>query len=493
MRGLVGRLQEATRSIVGVLEPRAFRVALLVPCAVLGLATGVGAQVTSFEAGSFFPATGPRLAGEDVAWVERGRRGGYVLVRRSLAAGEPRRLRRVPRPAPGKVVSVSLAAGAQHTLLYEISLNRVPDNPSFPSLPPPPDVLSVSNVGVVESLAEGCESCSRDLDFSGSVGLFPVEGGTMLRDFASPPAFEPMTVPQASFNRVAGDYVVETIRTGARVVDWRRGEEAYRLEGITPDPSSFRSVDVQPDGKIAFAYVTLEGGRAVGRVGWASPAEPFEHRLAVTGSVNELRLDGDRVVFSRSRPAGAGKFVQELGSIGLTGPEQVLERSSEAPYRGGSFDYDGSRVAWVERGCDGPLVVSAALAELLASPRIGVRRGCRLQLASRPRLARNERLVFGLGCEGFTLDCSHANRVVRTARAYRVAGRRVARGTKINVGSRGVRKAGRVRLRLTRTGRRLLARRSPVRLRISLTLSDQDSGGFSDTYRQRRTTTASVR
>lgn len=409
-------------------------------------------------------------------------------MRRSLAGGEPRHLRTVATRAENKFVNVSLAAGPQQTLLYERTIDRVDPHPGWPTSSPPPDVLAVSNAGAVETLVEGCVSCSSDLDFSGSVGLYPVEGGQVFRDFASPPAFERMTVPQATYDRVAGDYVVETIRTGARVLDWRSGEEIYRLEGITPTPTSFSSVDVQADGKIAFAYVAFEGGRSVARVGWASPAEPFEHRLPVDGTGNELRLDGDQVVFSRTRVTASGTAVRELVAVGLSGPERVLVRGVQAGYLEASFDYDGSRVAWLERGCDGPLVASAPLADLSASPRLLDRGDCRLKLPNRPRFSRNRRLVFALNCAGFTYDCSHQDRVVRTARAYRLAGRLFPRGTRINLGNQGVRSQRRVRLRLTKTGRLLLARRSRTRLRLSITLGDGDKANTTAHLNQRRTT-----
>lgn len=487
---VVGKRARAPRgSRLGNRRSTARCLALLACCGALGAGMpDAAAEGNTFEAGSFFPLSGPSLAGGDVAWAERGQRGEYTLVRRRLGGGQPRRLRRAVTNEPNRFIGVSLAAGPEHTLVYEQTITRLETAP--PGLeadgPPPPDVLAVSNAGTIETLAASCR-CFFPLDFSGSIGLYPVEGGQTLRDFASPPSFQPTTFPRTSFQRAAGDYVVSAF-TDVVVFDWRRGEEVYRLEDVTAEPRSVRSVDVQPDGKVAFAYEVRGEDRTVGRLGWASPAEPFVHPLPVTGSVSGVRFDSDVVVFDRTRSSADGGFETELGAVALNGPERTLVR----PVERGSFDFDGTTVTWAERGCEGPLVGSATLDELSAGPRLRVARDCPLKLARAVRFSRNRRLVVTISCAGFSYDCTHRRRVVRTARAYRVAGRRVPRGTRINVPNRGVNAERRVRLRLTKTGRLLLARRNRTRLRLSLTLGDFTQNNTGDEFTERRTTRITV-
>jgi len=273
--------------------------------------------------------------------------------------------------------------------------------------------------------------------------------------------------------RVAGRYAA-WVHDGAIVVyDWQSRSEAYRVRLFAKGVGGAGAFDLQADGKVAFAYAD---GSPTGKLGWASPEAPQPHplplQLARFGQV-ELRLKRDVVAYLRS-PIVAGSARAELGVVSLSGHARTLVRPVEAQDGAELFDFDGERLAWVERSCAGPRVAFASLEALTASPRGGRLPRCRLRLRGRPRLTRSRRsLVVRFDCTGFYSPCFHKRREVRTARGYRLADRRLRRGTRITLPSPFPNTSTGARLQLNKTGRRLLRARRAVRVQVAARVGDE--------------------
>ncbi len=77
-----------------------------------------------------------------------------------------------------------------------------------------------------------------------------------------------------------------------------------------------------------------------------------------------------------------------------------------------------------------------------------------------------------IDCAGFTEDCTTRTTVLRTLRPYRVGGRRIRKGTRITERDRDLDRGNKTKLKLTRLGQRLLARRGKIRLGARTTISD---------------------
>ncbi len=240
---------------------------------------------------------------------------------------------------------------------------------------------------------------------------------------------------------------------------------------------------MQTDGKVAFYFTETVGNQARARVAWASPAEPFPHRLPVREDVSYwLTINDDQVVFVRhdvrrfGRRSGLTTNVGELGMVGLTGTERLLVRPVVSASFEEFFDFDGERVAWQARGCRGVLLRSKPLDELVTNSRVRpFRRAspCRLLLEERPRTRRRARFVrLPVDCSGFTRDCFLQRTTLRTLRAHKIGGRRVPAGTRVSGDTLGPALSANPRLLLTPTGRRLVRRRGGIRLGVRTTISD---------------------
>jgi len=282
--------------------------------------------------------------------------------------------------------------------------------------------------------------------------------------------------------RVAGRYAAWEAAGDIVVYDRATSSEAYRIPDVWPGIYDDKSLDLQADGKIAFHFRKGLGRRFEANVAWASPAEPFAHRLPVSDDgTYVVKMDNDRVVFVRdaarlvSKPRHLITRTGELGMVGLTGGERVLARPVESSAFGEFFDFDGGRVAWQERTCQGAQLRVQTLDALIARPRLRSAvhpRRCRFRLLRDARyLRRKHRLPFDVDCTGFREDCITLDPVLRTLRAYRVNGRRVPAGTRVSDGTIKVTDTQDA-FEFTPVGRQLILRPGRIRFGIRTDISD---------------------
>ncbi len=160
-----------------------------------------------------------------------------------------------------------------------------------------------------------------------------------------------------AWNRDRGELPTSDLRDPRLVVyDQIRRRIAYTVTL----PSRLRvdmigSLDVQSDGKVA-AWISREGNRCyILQVVWSSPSEQPRLRFVPgrsSGSSQEVRLVGDRLMFVRSA-GGCQSFGSDLVVASLDGSNvRVLghydPRNSPQRFPGPSFDFDGKRSAFPE-------------------------------------------------------------------------------------------------------------------------------------------------
>lgn len=440
------------------------------------LGSGVaGAAPVSTPAGTFFPVGGPRLAGEEVLWTQTRPDGGFVLRRGSPGSSSARTIFTRANNQVQRRSDVKFAASAQEVLVS----HRLIDSSGVRLLADPIDrgTVRLLEDGEAERLGPACrgDSCAgQAVDLFGSVGIFPgSESETAtIRDLAQP-ASTAFTVTDVDlFPRLAGRYAAWISNLDVVVYDRLARAELYRLDNVAePELSSlsFESLDVQEDGKVAFVFTSSTGVQ----VGWASPSEPFVHRLPLPDDdFYTVKLVGDLIAFLRTG-GGIPSARGALGTVDLDGRSRILVRPVEADLSGETFDFDGPRLAWIERTCAGARIQVSALAELAARPRLKGPRSCRLRLSRRPRtINRGATLVLRFGCAGFERRCSSRNVSVRTARSYRVGGVRVKRGASIAGSRRGSSGGTPLRLDVSRVGRRLLRERKELKVVVRARVGD---------------------
>lgn len=150
-------------------------------------------------------------------------------------------------------------------------------------------------------------------------------GKTVVHDFGAAEGDKrDYEYPAATLVRLAGPYLATAEGNREIVVrEWRTGAERLRV------PMSTYYLDVQSDGTIAFV---ASGNRVM----VASPAAP-EPRVVGENAAGAIRIARDRVAYNR---LGGGMSVRALdGSIVADSPTA------------GVTDFDGERVAWVDRTC----------------------------------------------------------------------------------------------------------------------------------------------
>jgi len=418
----------------------------------------------SYAAGSHLPAGGPALSSQGVGWAQYRRDGGYAL---RLARGAAvTTLRTRPNRKRRWFFRLQLAGSDQGLLSKELfikrrdgSLDRSP-NEVYGSF------LTRSG-GQVERLGARCQNGSRPPSTDGDGAMAVTDstcpgqapgqaavlrlapaGATTVRSFAG-----------GLNTRIAGPYVAYDARGKDIVVlDWTTGVERYRLPIPGPFPENSFDLDVQADGKVAFAYDT--GPRMA--VAWASPSEPFAHPVDLPArSSYAIKLVGDRIAFARTSVVSfgilgeVGDALGEAGVSDLRGPGRVVARRvlTEA------LDFDGRRLALVEAGCRGPRIAVRGSDEPPAAPR-----SCPLLLARPIRQDRRGRLAVAVSCRGLTRGCGVAR--------LRIAARRGKRLVTL-ASARYRSNPTTVRLRLRRGASALLARRRG-RVVVSARLVDDE-------------------
>lgn len=452
----------------------------LIAAAVVTAAFLPSASNAAQVAGStdYLPFDGPRLAGDRLVWIDHSPDGSYQLEEQRIGAqrssvlfgAQPFRIRRV------RAFGAYLETSGEEVLLSHEPSSRTRPKGTF----------RVFEDGALQRLGPArcvtCQDSGPRLDISGSMAIYPASrrGAAEIRDLADATS-EPIVVDGARDHfRIAGRYAAwESALDGDIVVyDHVQRSEAYRVPGALRGADfgtvDLTSLDLQADGKVAFST-----GDGLQPLGWASPAEPYVHRLPVRSfRPHQVKLHGDVVVFLRFEARfveGLGGRFGVLGAVPLGGEARVLARAVESDGRSAYFDFDGHRVAWQERTCSGARVVTEELGVLLARPRLRRLPRCRLRLTQPAEIVRGGRRArLRFDCRTMYWDrCAVRELVLRTLRPYQLGGRRVSAGTRINTPSgTNSRFAYERRVLLTRLGRRLVATRDQLRLGMVGILED---------------------
>jgi hypothetical protein len=455
---------------------RRIAAALFCSVCVAGLAAGpAGARSVVTKP----PSYGPVLAGARVMWATERRDGGFDL--RSQQGDQNAQVVRAFPPSPGSSWALPQFA-ASSTRIVLARHNGGGDDCCGR------DVFTAPLGGEFEVLDAGCPEYNgpdkpRDVDVSGDAVVFPLcdKNGakSIVRDYSGAPPVD-WEVPgrPAGGLRIAGRYVAafENFASNAfnpgpiDVYDRVTGQLVYQLPKKADRGIS--NYDLQADGKIALSYVAPGSGG--GRVGWASPSEPFLHRLPLPARpFYDVRMAGNRIAYEAGRSAPEIYFtLADIGVTDLAGHRRRLGNQGEGEVFDEFFDFDGKRVAWWSYGCtrakirvvraDGPPAISPP------------RHGCKLRFRRPPRVAGRSVHLF-LDCFGFPAEACHGRHVVLSTdrRGHRVVGR------------------GRYasKVRLTRRGRQLLTRRGSLRVFVRALVTDESG---QRERRRGRTTLAAI-
>jgi hypothetical protein len=205
-------------------------------------------------------------------------------------------------------------------------------------------------VGGDLTVAAGCTSAGAcdahpcpveiDVDASEDAIAYGDCGGVRVRDYAAGVSPAARDYPDRTIPRLAGSILAASTGSGVTVSNWRSGTDLYTV------PAE-RGYDVQADGKLAFDNIS-----------WASPSEPFAHKIVEPlEAVLQLRIGGDRI---------AGRFLNPPESedeAGFQGQRFDVLRLAPNPYPDSYYpnladdralhkmDFDGTRVMWVTRRC----------------------------------------------------------------------------------------------------------------------------------------------
>ena len=420
------------------------------------------------------PEAGPTFAGEGLVWAAPRDAGGYAVAH--ALKGKVRTVAKFARETgEAETLVPKLAASGERVGLENGRLIRergsdFPASTEFFTGPPGGTLFSL----------ERCERTGggvlRSIDVSGRVLVHSscATGGARVHAPGAPEATfrvgpdRSMRMPRAAGIYLALVSVDETspaTRMDIVVIDRTTGAEVYRV----PDaeiPGGVTALDLQEDGKVAFAYGSEPDPNSELLVGWASPADPHLHRLPLPlSAAYDLRIAQDQVAYQRPPQNPFGRTQIGLAAIG--GASRVVVRGAEDHPHKENFDFDGTRLAWVRPGCSRFEIVTAS-ATIRRSPKATT---CRLRLARRP-VRVGQRVRVDIDCSVFTSGPCERDVTLRSSG-----------GTRLGSASRQRNSA--VLVRLTKAGRQALARSAAVR--ISVVLRDE-AGGI-----QRRVASSSVR
>jgi hypothetical protein len=148
---------------------------------------------------------------------------------------------------------------------------------------------------------------------------------------------------------LAGDYVAIAYggdpHGALTVYNWRDGKVVYETSApFYSEEDGAATLELQPDGKVA---ALLDSSGYYCKAAWLSPAEPTAHVVGTTDCGASIRLRSDRLAWMRVAKRGHRELVvTPLGAPGRT----------EARFPGtlgDSFAWDGGRLAYSVRRCDG--------------------------------------------------------------------------------------------------------------------------------------------
>jgi hypothetical protein len=172
------------------------------------------------------------------------------------------------------------------------------------------------------------------------------------------------------------------------VHDLDASSDAYRVDQPRQPNTSHREFFVQEDGKLLDPHIEV-GGNPPRRSQWFSPAEPFAHDFARTGTFG---LFGDRTL--GVHPYGE---LLDLTVHGLDGGYAQVARMSDGTLL--AHDFDGERVAWAERRCDVTTVYTQRVGEPLSVSRSTLEGRCaKVSVPGSASVARGGRVRLPVRC-----------------------------------------------------------------------------------------------
>jgi len=421
---------------------------------VLVFAPAAGAAPRGVPVGQYQPVDGPVVTGSGIAWAAPLGGFGYRVVER---VGGRDVVVRSARGNSSRKLTPALSGSAEALALQEtVSV----DDRAFGGWLDTEFITWGKLTGQrgLVALAMPCRVqtvCATGVDVDGSRVFSPVgepsDRSAAVRSLPSGAVQQRVSGVDSSLS-VAGRYAAWTTRDPRAlsqrafvVWDLAANRELYRLP-FTAEVGG--SVDVQADGKVAFIGADL-------RLAWASPAEPYAHPVPGAGRAHTgFVLRGDTLTWLRSYRGGWAISTARVG-----GKPRLLVSGVK-----GGFDTDGTRVAWGGRSCTGAVVFTERHASLIRRP---VRQGpgCRLRLATRPRVAKNGSVTLRPSCAGFSPGCTLDVLGIMAARSSSVGGLRLRAGQRVARIPRNASAGTSVRVRLTKAARRVLARR-PLRIKI---------------------------
>jgi hypothetical protein len=436
----------------------------IVPTAALvaaALAAGAGpAGARSFEVETTAKPYAPKLAGERVLWTQYPGRGRVELW--SATAGGGAQLARRFTPAAGGFRG-ELATSSRRTLFstYHYQgegspvraewLLGVPGGKltAFDTCPDQRATMRSTDVWEDAYVYRRCDAGRGHVEVRDLSGESPPRS-VGLDGYAARIAgrFVAWLEPGGYYN-----YFCCSPQPDVVVYDRVADAEVYRLPG-SGLPGLVRGLDVQEDGKAAISYVVRRRNDIAGEaLAWASPEEPHLHPVPVPNHhLNDPRIGNDLIAFQR----GGNTFFDwvehaDVGIVDLNGDIRRVARRTDGWMLTESFDFDGERVAWRERGCERYRVVVRETSVEGVAP--GTPAECPLRLLRPPKVG-DGIVMLHLGCGPLDASC-HWRVSLRTAGPRRM---RIGRG----------RSEGRqpVLVLLSRAGERLLERKGSLRVTV---------------------------
>lgn len=436
------------------------------------------------------PIAGPVLAGQQLLWAEQ-RPDHGADVDTAPSRGAPRTLQTFPGNGVVGAI-VHLAASAQRWALdvHAESLARLAG--------PATEQVFTGPVGsVMEPLYDPCASpyaaAPRSIAVdrqrvaypgASSTGLGPDHGngvsdcgdrapGAVLTDFsASPPATTHLQ-DGAYGLRIAGGFAawLSDSASGTEVVvyDLNGRRMAYDvtipagIRGASPLFGLVGSIDLRPDGTVAFAYYLPIHRQLRMRVGWASPQQAWLHVLLATMPHYSVRLAGDLLEVAAAPESATGTISDAtLTVVTLVSGRllHVVARGVDDELGNEKFDFDGNSLTYVTRTCGGAQI---HVTDLRTHPaRYHVPTGCRLHLTAPLRVTHEQHVVVKFSCAGMTTLCQGQQGVMTLAGPRR---------TVLAKSDPAVQNFP-LTLTLTKIGRELIARRPNLRVRLTMEVSD---------------------
>lgn len=340
-------------------EIRAAALGLLASAALAAPAAGeLAPRIGSPPYGSL---AGPVFAGDAVVWG-RPLRAGYELV--TARPGERIHTRAaLPelKTFDRKDVSGQLEASDRRVVLSLYASGCAGCERPYPVVY---RAILTGSVGGRLSVVAGCTSasdCAADpcpvgggFDVSDDAIAYTDCHGIHVRDLASGASPAGRDYPERIEPRIAGSYLASLDRanpdSGAVTVsNWRTGDTVFSIAARAYGGNGY---DVQSDGKLAFSDPDGEW------TSWASPAEPFAHKVARWNAPYEVRIAGDLIGMELDDPPedpyDYGPRGWSYDVVGLHPDPEVAENFTPRVFDHEALagvDFNGERLAWAAHRC----------------------------------------------------------------------------------------------------------------------------------------------